>query len=136
MTATLAPSTTALPNTLPPPVEFLHNKRAEPRRDVDGDLWMIDHHGCTVLRCRVVDASANGIKLCVPLGYGVAEGQRYELRSHLPGANSRPVLGLVGARWGTVVRTNLCVGQGEDHLEVGLVLDAADFSSLRVVGSF
>ncbi len=76
------------------------------------------------------------MRLRVPLGYGVAEGQRYELRSHLPGSRSAATLGIVGSRWATVVRTQLVVGQGEDHLEVGLVLDATDVTSLRVVGSF
>lgn len=112
------------------------DRRLERRDLLDCDLWMIDHHGGTVLRCRCMDASRNGMRLRVPLGYGVAEGQRYELRSHLPGSRSAATLGIVGSRWATVVRTQLVVGHGEDHLDVGLVLDAADVSTLRVVGSF
>jgi hypothetical protein len=112
------------------------DRRLECRNFLDCDLWMIDHHGGTVLRCRCIDVSCNGMRLRVPLGYGVAEGQRYELRSHLPGSRSAAMLGIVGSRWATVVRTQLVVGQGEDHLDVGLVLDTADTSTLRVVGSF
>ena len=88
------------------------------------DLWMIDHHGSTVLRCRCVEVSENGMRLRVPLGYGVAEGQRYELRSHPPGAHAPPPpLGLVGSRWATVVRTQLLLGENEDYLDIGVVLD-------------
>lgn len=68
----------------------------------------------------------------MPLGYGVAEGQRYELRSHLPG--SRPVegFGVVGSRWGTVVRTQVRLRGADDHLDVGVALDAAESTSLMV----
>ena len=76
--------------------------RFEPRQTVACDLWMIDHHGSTVLRCRCLEVSPNGMRLRVPLGYGVAEGQRYELRSHLPGSRSTATLGLIGSRWATV----------------------------------
>jgi len=31
------------------------------------------------------------------------------------------------------VRTRLCLGQGDDHLEVGVVLDAAETPVARVV---
>ena len=98
---------------------------------MDCDLWMIDHHGSTVLRCRCMEVSKNGMRLRVPLGYGVAEGQRYELRSHLPGTPSRTTLGLVGSRWATVVRTQLCLDENEDHVDVGVVLDVADAISTR-----
>jgi hypothetical protein len=86
---------------------------------------MIDHYGATVLRCRCLEMSRNGMRLRVPLGYGVAEGQRYELRSHLPGERGRTSLGLTGSRWATVVRTQLFLDGNDDHLDVGVVLDTA-----------
>lgn len=101
-------------------------RRFEHRRPVTCDLWMIDHYGSTVLRCRCIESSNNGMRLRVPLGYGVAEGQRYEMRSHLPGAANSPSLGLVGSRWGTVVRTQLSLDERGDYVDVGLVLDHAD----------
>ncbi|MBP7746092.1 MAG: hypothetical protein KA383_08150 [Phycisphaerae bacterium] len=108
-------------------------RRFETRRPVLCDLWMIDHHGSTVLRCRCIEVSKNGMRLRVPLGYGVAEGQRYELRSHLPGAPSQTSLGLVGSRWATVVRTQLLLGEHEDYLDVGVVLDHSDALLPRMV---
>jgi hypothetical protein len=115
--STLIPSTVEVPAAIP--VE----RRDEQRRPVLCELWMIDHHGSTVLRCRCVDASRNGMRLQVPLGYGVAEGQRYELRSHLPGARPSSSLGFENSRWATVVRTQLLLGENEDHLDVGVLLD-------------
>ena len=100
-------------------------RRTESRRPAICDLWMIDHHGSTVLRCRCLETSKNGMRLRVPLGYGVAEGQRYELCSHPPGNAVRTSLGLIGSRWATVVRTQFCLDGGDDHLDVGVVLDNA-----------
>jgi hypothetical protein len=84
---------------------------------------MIDHDGSTVLRCHCVEASPSGMRLRVPLGYGVAEGQRYELRSHLPGTRPIEEFGLIGCRWATVVRTRVQAGGQEDHVEVGVSLE-------------
>ena len=111
----------------------LAERRYEQRRLMCCDLWMIDHHGSTVLRCHCLEVSKNGMRLRVPLGYGVAEGQRYELRSHLPGAPTTTSLGLVGSRWATVVRTQVLLGEGEDHLEVGVVLDHTEALAPRMV---
>jgi hypothetical protein len=108
-------------------------RRFEPRRPACCDLWMIDHHGSTILRCRCTEVSRNGMRLSVPLGYGVAEGQRYELRSHLPGAPPRTSLGLIGSRWATVVRTQVALEANEHHLDVGVVLDHTDALVPRVV---
>jgi hypothetical protein len=129
---TAAYSSAGATATIPAPQHVLE-RRFEPRRPMDCDLWMIDHHGSTVLRCRCNEVSKNGMRLRVPLGYGVAEGQRYELRSHLPGTPSRTTLGLVGSRWATVVRTQLCLGESEDHLDVGVVLDVVDAFSNRMI---
>jgi hypothetical protein len=117
----------------PPQVAGLADRRIEPRQAVSCDLWMIDHHGSTVLRCRCIDSSPTGMRLRVPLGYGVAEGQRYELRSHLPDTPCPVTLGLVGSRWATVVRTQLLLGEHEDYLDVGVVLDHSDALLPRMV---
>lgn len=103
------------------------DRRFEERSGADCDLWMIDHNGSTVLRCHCLETSSSGMRLRVPLGYGVAEGQRYELRSHLPGKNPRtPGFGLIGSRWATIVRTEMHLEDAEEHIEVGVVLDDAD----------
>jgi hypothetical protein len=111
-------------------------RRAEPRQQVFGSLWMVDHDGSTVLRCVCVEASRTGLRLRVPLGYGVAEGQRYELRSHLPGACPLAEgFDLTGSRWATVVRAQFRVADNHDYLDVGVALDDLDSSALSFAGA-
>lgn len=107
-------------------------RRGQPRQAISGTLWLVDHDGSTVLRCQCEEVSSNGMRLRVPLGYGVAEGQRYELRSHLPGMRPVEGFGVVGSRWATVVRTQVRVGEADDHLDVGVALDASRSTSLSV----
>ena len=114
------------------PSGWPQERRAQPRQPVSGTLWMVDHHGSTVLPCHCVESSTGGMRLRVPLGYGVAEGQRYELRSHLPGSRPADGFGVVGSRWATVVRTQLRLSDDDDHLDVGVVLDAVASTSLSV----
>lgn len=116
------------PTALDPDRTAPHELRAAPREPVGFNLWMIDHDGSTVLKCRCLDVSEDGMRLRVPLGYGVAEGQRYELRSHRPGEPAGLGFGVVGSRWATVVHTRILVGQDEHHLDVGVVLDEAHSS--------
>lgn len=110
----------------PADVSGIVERRFEPRQPVSCDLWMIDHFGSTVLRCRCIETSQSGMRLRVPLGYGVADGQRYELRSHLPGTPTGSTLGLIGSRWATVVRSKLCLEQADDYLDVGVILDETE----------
>lgn len=125
MTRSAAPTALAEP-------ALAAERRCEPRELVTGMLWMIDHDGATILRCHCVEASGRGMRLRAPLGYGIAEGQRYELCSHLPGRRPMEGFGVVGNRWATVVRTQLRLERDEDHVEIGLVLDAPERSALRV----
>lgn len=124
--ASPSPGTNSAPSSV-------HERRFELRRTAACDLWMIDHYGSTVLRCHCLDVSKNGMRLRVPLGYGVAEGQRYELRSHLPGATNKTSLGLLGSRWATVIRTQVLLDENEDHLDIGVVLDHTDALVPRMV---
>jgi hypothetical protein len=100
-------------------------RRAELREPVIGCLWMIDSVTSTVLRCRCVDASPGGMRLRVPVGYGIREGQRYELTSHLPGQSSPPGLGLMVSRRAEVVRTQIVSVEDDYGLDVGVTLAPA-----------
>ena len=91
-----------------------------------GDLWMIDHAGSTVLRCRCLTASATGMRLCVPAGYGVAVGQRYELRGRVPGEHPPAVLRAIVASWVTVVQTQNMTDEDGDRLDVGVATDPVE----------
>jgi len=97
-------------------------RRAEPREPVIGFLWIIDNHSSTILRCRCIDVSPKGMRLRVPLGYGVREGQHYELTSHLPGQSSPPGLGLMVSRRAQVVRTQIVPADDEYDVDIGVAL--------------
>ena len=101
---------------------YIGERRAESREAVIGNLWMIDGRSSTILRCRCVDVSARGMRLRVPLGYGVREGQLYELTSHLPGQSSPPGLGLMISRRAEVVRTRIISTDDEYNVDVGVQL--------------
>ncbi len=128
--STFQPAT--IPNAGTMPATLIDDRRGEMREPVMCDLWMIDHQGSTVLRAHCTNMSPSGMCLRVPLGYGVADQQRYELRSHLPGSDQPATFGLIGTRWATVVRTRVRLDQDDDHLEVGVVLDTSPTPLRRV----
>lgn len=102
-----------------------NERRTELREPVIGCLWMIDSLTSTILRCRCVDVSPGGMRLRVPVGYGIREGQRYELTSHLPGQSSPPGLGLMVSRRAEVVRTQIVSVEDDYGLDVGVALAPA-----------
>jgi hypothetical protein len=101
-------------------------RRLEPRTTTHADLWMVDHQGATILRCQCVDISETGMRLHVPLGYGVVEGQRYEIRSRAGGYAQMLGMDDMRRRWATVVRARVHFGSTDDHLEIGVVLDCPE----------
>ncbi|MBU0641024.1 MAG: PilZ domain-containing protein [Planctomycetes bacterium] len=101
-------------------------RRFDQRTPITCNLWMIDHHGSTVLKCHCTNMSKSGMRLRVPLGYGITGGQRYELRSHLPGEQAEPGFNVVGSRWATVVWTEMQIDAADDHLAIGVALDPTD----------
>jgi len=70
------------------------------------------------------------MRLRVPLGYGVGVGQRYELRSHLPGQRPAPGFGVIGSAWITIVEACILLGEEGDRVEVHAVRDPFE-SALR-----
>ncbi|MEW6252624.1 MAG: hypothetical protein AB1716_18455 [Planctomycetota bacterium] len=96
---------------------------AESCRKLCCHLWMIDHYGSTVLRCHCLESSPMELRLRVPLGYGVGVGQRFEVRSHLPGQRPGPAFGMIGSAWVTIVEARILLDDDADHLEVRAVRD-------------
>lgn len=105
-----------------PPRPTVGERRAEPREPVAGCLWMIDSQSSTILRCRCVEVSQNGMRLRVPAGYGVRVGQRYQLTSHLPGQSAPPGMGLTLSRRAEVIRMRSLQSDDEYDTEVGVAL--------------
>ena len=95
------------------------------------DLWMIDHAGSTVLRCRCLEASATGMRLCVPAGYGVAVGQRYELRGRVPKEHPPAASRAIVTSWVTVVQTQSMTDEDGDRLDVGVAVSLVERTPTR-----
>jgi hypothetical protein len=111
-------------------------RRSEHRDNVIGNLWMIDNASSTVMRCRCVDASSQGMRLRVPLGYGISQGQQYELTSHLPGQSAPPGLGLMVSRRAVVVRAEVTPSDDEFNVEVGVRLAPSRTAVLAPIAHF
>lgn len=110
--------TTQHPSAAPPP-----GPRPLSAMPPGADWSMLDHEGSTVLRCRCVEASDASMRLCVPNGYGVAVGRRYELLAHPAGAllPGRPA---AAGLWATVTRIERLAEGRAERLIVVVALDA------------
>lgn len=98
-------------------------RRRDAREPACFDVWMVGHEASTILRCRCNNSATGGLHLIAPLGYGIAEGQRYELRSRPPGASPMPGFNVDVRRWARVVRTEIVLNEGRDQLGVGVEFD-------------
>ncbi len=97
---------------------------------LSGDLWMIDHNGATVLRCRCLAVSATRMQLCVPAGYGVAVGQRYELSARGPGEPLASLSRAIVTFWGTVVQMQSTTDEDPDRIDVDVAVDQIEPSPI------
>jgi hypothetical protein len=81
--------------------------------------------GIEIPACPTDNLSEGGMRLTVPIGFGVAVGQRYEVLLHPAGAEPG-MADLVGQeRYGTVVRTEIMLASegDDDRVGVGLRFD-------------
>lgn len=126
---------TRLATHLAPTLPFLKERRAASREPVIGCLWMIDSQGSMIMRCRCVDVSKSGMRLRVPSGYGVQQGQVFELTSHLPGQSAPPGFGLAVSRRAEVVRTRaVAAAEDEYDVDVGVALASSRRSAVGARG--
>ncbi len=97
------------------------DRRDYMRRTLGCDLCLLDLAGRSVLRCRTDDVSDAGIHAAAPVGFGLAIGQRYEVR--MPGGSPEDGDGLLGISLGyaTVIRTEVEVGDGDSD-RIGFAL--------------
>lgn len=107
-------TTTAVPSALPavserPPTRSADEPdlREHHRRPVDLDIFLTDLSGQTVLRCNCLNLSAGGIYATAPVGYGLAVGQRYELRISSPPAGGDNFLLGPSLGYATIIRTQI-----------------------------
>lgn len=100
------------------------DRRLDSRLATAGALWLIDGPSNTIVRCECVDVSSAGMRLRVPLGFGVQRGQHYELCSHRPGQTAAPGFDLNLSRRVTVIRADVRVAGERDFLDVGVRLES------------
>jgi hypothetical protein len=87
------------------------------------DLWLLDLEGLTVVRCQTDDISQGGLHATIPIGYGLAVGQRYELRIRPNGEGRDAASPGWTACYGTVIRTRLLTDGKKDRLGFALRFD-------------
>ncbi len=89
------------------------DQRDYTRRPVERDIWLLDLTGRSVIRCRTDDVSDAGLHATTPVGYGLAIGQRYEVRI---APSDDPVLASeqcgVSLGYATVIRTEVRLDGG------------------------
>lgn len=94
------------------------------RRPLQCDVWLIESQSGSVLRCKTDDICDAGLHATAPIGFGLAVGQRYEVRiARTDGVASKTQPGHLGKSLGyaTVIRTELHVA-GDRHDRVGFAL--------------
>ncbi len=97
-------------------------QRAYTRRSIVCDLWLIDTGWQSVVRCKTENVSDAGLYGRSPIGYGLAIGQRYEVRvadTHAAGQIPPDLAPSLG--YATVVRTQLDV-DGQNSHGIGFAL--------------
>ena len=101
------------------------DKRDYDRRRLNCDLWMIDSSSQSVLRCKTVDISDAGLHGTAPVGFGLALGQRYEIRiANTESARGSAYLG-AALGYATVIRIEFQVDTAkQDRVGFAVRFDA------------
>lgn len=100
-------------------------RRNADRVAVESTVWLADRAGKVITNAKIQNAAPGGVRLQVPLGFGVREGQCYELRAYAPGTPP-DAFGLHASRWGRVIRTKIMCGDGHGQLAVAMRFDAPE----------
>ncbi len=114
----------------------LDERRDTSRWPARCDVWLLDLEGMTVLRCQTDNVSSGGLHCTLPIGYGLAVGQRYELRIRRSPDESPTARSSWTGCYGTIIRTRLISEGGVDRLAVALRFDSAQIfdEPLKTVG--
>ncbi|MEW6251650.1 MAG: hypothetical protein AB1716_13475 [Planctomycetota bacterium] len=72
------------------PSSQINRRTDQPDERPSNEVWLLDHAGDTALSCQCVEAAHDRMRLLVPVGYGLAVGQEYELRETLRVADAEP----------------------------------------------
>lgn len=100
---------------------YQEESRRSPRQSVQCEMLMVDptwweSENSQPIRGECLNLSDDGLYGVVPLGYGLAVGQRYVFQLRLPEGE------LTVSQPGTIVRTELLLGVDGDRIGVGVRL--------------
>ncbi len=100
------------------------DKRDYDRKHAQCDLWLIDVSSQSILRCKTNNVSDAGLHAVAPVGFGLAVGQRYEVRLAPPNTTPRPLSEQWAKSLGyaTVVRTEIRVDDEKPDHHVGFAV--------------
>lgn len=101
------------------------DRRDFTRRPITCDVWLLDLAGRSVLRCKTEDVSDAGLRATAPVGFGLAVGQRYQVR--IANAEDAALVSEhLGASlgYGTVIRTAVkIVSRDQDRIGFAVRFD-------------
>lgn len=111
------------------------DQRDYSRRPMALDIWLIEPAGRSVLRCRTNNISDAGVHASAPVGFGLAVGQRFEVRVRSatePVSDRTRLAENRSLGYGTVIRTEIQVGQDpSNQVSFALRFDVPQLLPLR-----
>ncbi len=99
-------------------------RRSASRLAIRLNACLMPLSGADDIRCETVDLTPHGVHVSVPVGFGVAPGQRYQVELAAPGATlgMGPLLTPPGV-CATVVHTRMQSGAAAGNVAVGMQFD-------------
>jgi hypothetical protein len=117
-------ATIPMPGTHP---AVIRENREHHRRQVDQELWLTDMSGENVLNCRCRNLSAGGLHATAPVGFGLAVGQRYQLRLAAGTGHGGSLLFGDSLGYATVIRTHLKLDDDEESVDFAARFDSPQY---------
>lgn len=111
-------------NASPSPFELFEDRRGAERHSRALVVHLLRDDGALMGPCLTDNVSLHGMHVTVPVGYGVAVGQRCEVRIGAPDGSPNQT---ADAAYATVVRTRMATDGDRHRVQVGLRLDQPVF---------
>lgn len=99
------------------------DRRSSPREHFGFNATLYPMGGAAPIRCLGTNIGEGGLHVLAPVGFGLAVGQRYEVAVLDPKVGAAGFNQFDEGRYATVIRTEITVGHGGDHVGVSLRFD-------------
>ncbi|MCK4659540.1 MAG: PilZ domain-containing protein [Phycisphaerae bacterium] len=104
-------------------LDSIEERRRWPRAALPASVTLRAPTGAEVPSCPITNVSKGGLRVSVPIGFGLAVGQRYEVLLVRQGSATKPGGPFGKGHHGTVVRTEIMLGEQADSDWVGIGLE-------------